>query len=368
MRKSAVAAVLSGLFSGSMAYPFLFDRASWQAFADYPYAHGAAALQASTPVIRPDPKPRPAPVHRRAPPKLVSLALPPPRRPHLVAFAEDPPMPALEPHLDAVPITPAAVFTNAMARAEPLTPEARPLMPGVAADTPAPPPPNPGAKPWHASLSASWQANSLPSAGSFGGPQLGAGITRQIAGDTGQLLSLSAAVFAGLDGSATPDPSTAQLAVGLRYRPWRGLNAVVGLDRLVKLGDRSRADWALNVAADRGINYDGVAGQAHWLHWHTAVNASIIGVAQRDIFASGQARIGIGFPLGAHWQLTPYVGAQGLLQDDGRVQSRLTVGPGLWLRGKSGATRLDARLNYVKQIAGTAQPENGLRLELGLSY
>jgi Bacteriophage N adsorption protein A C-term len=387
VRKSGVAAIMIGLFAGSIAEPFLFDRGSWQAFAEYPYL-----VQSGNQVTIPAKIYRMRVTGRRIiPPEKISLQKSKFVSLHkIVSFSEGP--------LQSVPMM--RKYFNAPSQSAPdpaidlfasyIGPVRRPPD-GVRQATRAIPVADaqPGrdtkaaprlhitaAISWHPNVSGAFATNS---GAALGNPYVGLEISHQLNRSQSHPLRLSLSQFTALGARGSPDFSTTQMAVGLRYKPLENINAVVGIERLIRVGDQSRNDWAVSFAADRGVNYDGPVDKSYWPHWHVAANGAIIGTTSPDLFTSAEARAGIGLSLNDTWQITPHFGAQLLLQLDGKTQSRIEAGPGIWLRGRlfdsglfdSGridSGRIDFRVGYAVGIGGTVASQNGVRVQMAVSY
>jgi hypothetical protein len=371
VRKSVVAALLSGLFMGSIIQPFLFDIEGWHAFAAFPYKIKTTVKS----LLRNKPKlavsaPK---LSQVIPKKYQSYKAKPVIFAEGVDFREEPFIspelktePKTEPKTLPEEIIPDYSFANS-------TSESKVTSVAYAASAFIEQKNIIVEKRFHLNSSTNWApaASSafLPSSTSLGASQVGVEMTYQLNKSQAHPFVASLSSFTGLDPIGKLDSDTTQLSAGLRYKPFQNINATVGVNRLIGIGSKSRNDWALTLAADKGLNYDPPLDKSYWLHWHAATNASLIGLNARDLFASGEARIGVGFPLIHNWQLTPYLGTQGILQYDRLVQSRLEAGPGLWLRGRLGTSdRLDFRLSYMKQIAGTVQDNSGIRVQFGFSY
>jgi hypothetical protein len=363
MRKSVVAALLSGLFMGSIIQPFLFDIEGWHAFAAFPYKIKTTvkSLLLNKPILVVS-----APKLSQVIPKKYR-----PYKPKPVAFAEGVDFreePLILPQRDtsSEKIAPDYVFANSASESKATSvayaPPAFVEQKNIIVE-----------KRFHLNSSTNWAPAAasafLPSSSSLGASQVGVEMTYQLNTSQAYPFVASLSSFTGLDPIGKLDSDTTQLSAGVRYKPFQNINATIGINRLIGIGSKSRNDWALTLAADKGLNYDPPLDKSYWLHWHAATNASLIGLNSRDLFASGEARIGAGFPLIHNWQLTPYLGTQGILQYDRLVQSRLEAGPGLWLRGRLGTSdRLDFLVSYMTQIAGTVPDNSGIRVQFGFSY
>jgi Bacteriophage N adsorption protein A C-term len=220
---------------------------------------------------------------------------------------------------------------------------------------------------------ASIRANPLPvpvrGATEFGGSQTGAEVRWRVNNDASTPLHIAASTFVGVDDRFSMIGASTQAAIGVRYKPSGKINAVLGLDRMVKLGSQSRNAFALRLMADAGHNYDAPLAQNHWLHWHAGVDSALIGAKSRDVFASGEARAGMGFRLADQWSLTPYVAAHALLQKTTATTTLVEMGPGIWLRGNlSETSRLDIRVGYRINVAGNTATKDGVVAQVAVGF
>jgi hypothetical protein len=221
--------------------------------------------------------------------------------------------------------------------------------------------------------SSTYRSRALPvtpqGAGEFGGSQSGAELRWRLNGDHQRALQLTAAAFVGNSVKAGFRGDSTQALIGLRYKPFQKTNIVLGADQLVKVGAQSRSALALRVMGDAGSNYDGPENQNRWLHWHAGFDTALIGARSRDLFASAEARAGIGFRLNQTLSLTPYVGIHALHQQAGERQTLVEAGPGLWLRTRlSGTSQLDMRIAYHVPVAGNTGTRDGVVAQIALGF
>ncbi len=226
---------------------------------------------------------------------------------------------------------------------------------------------------WSVNSSATVRGGSLalgaPGIATFGGSQSGAEVRWRLNTDAARPLQIAAASYVGMSDHLSFDDQTLQGVIGLRYKPFANINAVVGADRLIKIGPQARNAFALRFMADTGANYDGPIDRMRWLHWHAGVDSALIGIRSRDLFAGADARVGMGFRLNEQLSVTPYVGANAILQRAGKSQSLVEIGPGIWLRGKiNDQSRVDFRLAYRFNIAGNAPSRDGLVAQVALGF
>lgn len=240
----------------------------------------------------------------------------------------------------------------------------------VAAFTPLPPA---RAGRWSVTSSALIRAKAVPSGipavSPFGGSQSGAELRWRVNDDAARPLQIAAAGFIGTDTGYSLNPQTAQAVIGLRYKPFETVNLVVGADLLIRLGNRARNDFALRLMADAGANYDMPYDRARWLHWHAGADAALIGVTTRDLYARGDARIGMGFRLSDTLSVTPYIGADAVLQSAGSTQTLVEAGPGVWLRARlADQARVDVKLSYRLRIAGNTPAQNAVLAQVAVGF
>jgi hypothetical protein len=217
------------------------------------------------------------------------------------------------------------------------------------------------------------RANSLPTllrgATEFGGSQSGAEVRWRLNDNGARPLQVAASAFAGLNNRLTPDGRSTQASIGVRYKPVSGINAVVGIDRMIKAGAHSRNAFALRLMADAGDNYDMPVDRARWLHWHAGFDSALIGMHSRDLFASAEARVGMGQRISDQWSVTPYAGVNTLFQRAGGTTTLVEAGPGLWVRGRlTEASRVDVRLAYRFNVAGNAKTKDGAVAQVSIGF
>jgi hypothetical protein len=156
-----------------------------------------------------------------------------------------------------------------------------------------------------------------------------------------------------------------QAGFGLRWQPTQKIT--VEAARLVHVGAQSRNDWMLRAGLGFGAWRPENLMQPHWLHWQARTDVAIIGLSKRDIFASTDTRIGMGFRLSDQLSITPYLGSVATLQKDIRTTTLVEAAPGLWLH-RSGRLPLDARLEYRHKISGNSAANDGVALTFGVTF
>ncbi len=226
---------------------------------------------------------------------------------------------------------------------------------------------------WSVTSSATVRGSALalgaPGVSGFGGSQSGAELRWRLNADDARPLQIAAATFVGMSHPLSFDDRSAQAVIGLRYKPFAHINALVGADRLIKIGPQARNAFALRFMADTGANYDGPVDRTRWLHWHAGVDTALIGIKSRDIYAGADTRVGMGFRVNDQISVTPYLGANAILQAAGTSRSLVEIGPGIWLRGTiNDRSRVDFRLAYRFNVAGNAPSRNGLVAQVALGF
>jgi hypothetical protein len=277
--------------------------------------------------------------------------------------------PAAEPFVLTLADVPATAPLHAAAPAAPAITTITGSLPGARANV------IPAARHsrWSMSSSSTYRSRALPvtpqGAGEFGGSHSGAELRWRLNRDEQRPVQLTAATFVSNTVNGGFRGDSTQAMIGLRYKPFQKTNIVLGADQLVKVGSQSRSALALRVMGDVGSNYDGPENQNRWLHWHAGFDTALIGTASRDLFASAEARTGIGFRLNQTLSLTPYVGIHALHQQAGERQTLVEAGPGLWLRTRLFDTsQLDMRIAYRMSVAGNTETRDGVVVQMALGF
>lgn len=184
--------------------------------------------------------------------------------------------------------------------------------------------------------------DALAPGGILGASQAGLRILYRIAGPADRPLALSGRLSAPL-----ARPRAGEAALGLEWRPLPDLPVAVLAERRQALGDEGRSAFALTLHG--GVAEQPVAGA---LHLDGYAQAGLVGLAARDPFVDGGARLTMpagraAFGLGAWGAAQPGV-------------ERLDAGPTLSLRlpGPNGAgIRVTADWRF--RLLGDARPASG---------
>lgn len=169
---------------------------------------------------------------------------------------------------------------------------------------------------------------------------------------------------------------TVQAGVGVRWRPLAATNLLVGVERLVAVGDAARDDWLLGVDWSAGRGYERPPLASRWGYWSVLGQAALIDPAAADWLVSGDARAGRAWGLGEHWALRAGVALNTLAQHGfGDTLSLVEAGPGLALvwrapgspeRAGTGRVRLELRWRH--KLAGRTANRSGLTLTLSAGF
>ncbi|MBK1638046.1 hypothetical protein CKO24_03155 [Rhodothalassium salexigens DSM 2132] len=169
---------------------------------------------------------------------------------------------------------------------------------------------------------------------------------------------------------------TVQAGVGVRWRPLAATNLVVGVERLVAVGDAARDDWLLGIDWSAGRGYERPPLASRWGYWSVLGQAALIDPAAADWLVSGDARAGHAWGLGQRWALRAGVALNTLAQHGfGDTLSLVEAGPGLALvwrapgtaeRAGSGRVRLELR--WRQKFAGRTANRSGLTLTLSAGF
>lgn len=152
--------------------------------------------------------------------------------------------------------------------------------------------------------------------------------------------------------AANSEPDSAQLAAGVSWRAIPALSLAV--ERLVPVGDSSRAAWNLRVAG----GYDRPAPTRR--QWHDLSiygELGIVGLHSRDLYGAGIVRVGERFAVGRN-SLMAGAGAWASVQRADSTVSRLEAGPSFRFHLSSPAP-LDVIADYRIHVAGNAKPGSG---------
>lgn len=168
----------------------------------------------------------------------------------------------------------------------------------------------------------------------------------------GRVLQLYANTFQGLsaneEGYATGTDSRVA-GIGLRYKPLREHNLVLGIERRLAIGDRAGDDdWLLRVGWSASRDTDWQPTRASWLTWQVYTETAYFIEAER-LIQPFDARIGLSWKL-PPWHgavLTPFVGLAGEYDSEQSPRTAAGVGPGVMLRTWFRETPQRAFSSYV---------------------
>ena len=194
------------------------------------------------------------------------------------------------------------------------------------------------------------RAAALAPGGMLGGSQGGLRVTYRLNGDPGRPLAASARLYAPVRNRAA-----AEAALGLDWRPTSKLPVHVLLERRQAIGRDGRSAFALSVhgGIDERPLVRGVSLDAY-------VQAGVVGVRSRHLFAYGAARVSI-----------PAAGARiGVVAWGGAPPgaTRLDAGPQASIRLPVAGERVRVSAEWRFRIAGDARPGSGPVLTLGSDF
>jgi adsorption protein B len=153
----------------------------------------------------------------------------------------------------------------------------------------------------------------------------------------GRVLQLYANTFQGLsaneEGYATGTDSRVA-GIGLRYKPLREHNLVLGIERRLAIGDRAGDDdWLLRVGWSASRDTDWQPTRASWLTWQLYTETAYFVEAER-LIQPFDARLGFSWKV-PPWHgavLTPFVGLAGEYDSEQSPRTAAGIGPGVMLR------------------------------------
>src|SRR5690606_28878544 len=130
---------------------------------------------------------------------------------------------------------------------------------------------------------------------------------------------------------ATPrlDDGSAGAALGLRWRPLPGVPVEMAGGRLFALGQAARDAWTLRAAG--GIDSPPPPAAGLGFDHAAYAEAGMVGLSRRDLYASGQTRLGVSRRLSASATLSAGAGAWASIQRSDRTIGRADVGPSVRL-------------------------------------
>jgi hypothetical protein len=185
----------------------------------------------------------------------------------------------------------------------------------------------------------------LAAGGSLGGSQAGARLRYRL-GRPGAGLALTARIAAAARGSG------AEAAVGAEWQPSPAVPLRLTLERRQRIGRDGRSAFA--VGAHGGVSGLPVAAG---FRLDAYGQAGAVGLASRDLYADGGARLTRPVAKGVH----AGVGAWGAAQPG---VARADLGPSLSIRAGPAVLALDWRL----RVAGNARPGSGPALTVATGF
>lgn len=210
------------------------------------------------------------------------------------------------------------------------------------------------------------------SAGQLGASQAGTSAAVRLNGDPAAPLSATARLTLALDdASFAPDRRSTQGALGLRWKPLRGVNAVVGAERLFAIGGEARDAFAARAAFSAGDALNAAGWRGSQTVWSLYAEGAVVGFRRGDLAASAEAALGQVFPVSQTLSLTPRLIAAAHWQHADRSAGLIEGGPGIALRlapATWGDTALVARLDYRVRIGGSAASADGLVATFALGF
>jgi tetratricopeptide (TPR) repeat protein len=153
----------------------------------------------------------------------------------------------------------------------------------------------------------------------------------------GRVLQLYANTFQGLsaneEGYATGTDSRVA-GIGVRYKPLREHNLVLGVERRLAIGDRAgEDDWLLRVGWSASRDTDWQPTRASWLTWQLYTETAYFVEAER-LIQPFDARLGFSWKV-PPWHgavITPFVGLAGEYDSEQSPRTAAGIGPGVMLR------------------------------------
>ena len=153
----------------------------------------------------------------------------------------------------------------------------------------------------------------------------------------GRVLQLYANTFQGLsaneEGYATGTDSRVA-GIGVRYKPLREHNLVLGVERRLAIGDRAGDDdWLLRVGWSASRDTDWQPTRASWLTWQLYTETAYFVEAER-LIQPFDARLGFSWKV-PPWHgavVTPFVGLAGEYDSEQSPRTAAGIGPGVMLR------------------------------------
>jgi hypothetical protein len=152
------------------------------------------------------------------------------------------------------------------------------------------------------------------------------------------------------------DGDSAQLGVGLRWRPFTGTTLAV--ERMVAGGPAARDAWTARAAWGAGD------GQ----RWSLYSETGVVGARRRDLYAAVQGYAGRVVAGEGRRTLSLGGGTWASVQAADTTVSRVDIGPSLRLRLPAGEAGLELSGDYRFRVAGDAAPKDGVAVTLSAFY
>ncbi len=153
------------------------------------------------------------------------------------------------------------------------------------------------------------------------------------------------------------DGGSTQAALGLRWQLRPGVS--VSAERLIAAGANARNDWTVRVAAGGERRF----GPARLTGYGEA------GVlASGDVYAGGQAALGIKVATAGPATLTTGIGSWASIQHTAATTGRVDVGPCVSVHLTKGRIGFDLSADYRFRVAGRAAPASGPAVTLSAAF
>ncbi len=157
--------------------------------------------------------------------------------------------------------------------------------------------------------------------------------------------------------AANSDRESTQAAIGLRWRPLKGIS--LSAERLVAIGADARNDWTLRLAA-------GAEGRSHGVRWSGYGEAGLLG--NGDVYAGGQARALLPLARIGKGDVSAGLGNWASIQTGFITSGRVDIGPSIAARTTIGRIGVDIAADWRFRVAGNAEPGSGPALTLSTSF
>lgn len=194
-------------------------------------------------------------------------------------------------------------------------------------------------------------------AGPVASPVLGGGQTGSSLAWTLDPLARRPLAMVGRVNAANDDPLSTQAAIGLRWKPIRGVS--VSAERLLAIGMTARNDWTLRLAA-------GAQGRRGVAEWSSYGEAGVLG--NGDVYGGGQARALLPLAHIGRINLHAGPGMWASIQTGGIVTDRVDVGPSFVARAPLGSMALELSADWRFRAAGNAEPGSGPAVTISTQF